>query len=149
MIEFLNGPTYWAWFILGVVLIVMEMVAPGVVFLWLGLAALATGVVTFSASTLSWEVQLLTFAVLSAVSIVAGRRFVARNVAPHDHPGLNARGSTYIGKTYVLTEAVVNGTGRLTIDDTIWMVSGADAPTGTKVRVSGQDGTILKIERID
>jgi membrane protein implicated in regulation of membrane protease activity len=149
MIEFLNGPIYWVWFILGVVLIIMEMVAPGVVFLWLGLAALATGFITVTASTLSWEVQFLTFAILSAVSIVAGRRFAARRLTSHDHPGLNARGSTYIGKTYVLAEPVVNGTGRLTIDDTIWMVSGADAPAGAKVRVSGQDGTILKIERID
>jgi len=149
MIEFLNGPIYWVWFILGVVLIIMEMVAPGVVFLWLGLAALATGFITVTASTLSWEVQFLTFAILSAVSIVAGRRFAARRLTSHDHPGLNARGSTYVGKTYVLAEPVVNGAGRLTIDDTIWMVSGADAPAGAKVRVSGQDGTILLIERID
>ena len=149
MIEFLNVPSYWFWFILGVVLIVMEMVAPGIVFLWLGLAALATGMVAFTASALSWEVQLLTFAVLSAVSIVAGRRFARGNVTAHDHPGLNARGSTYFGKTYVLAEPVINGNGRLTIDDTIWIVSGADAPAGTKVKVSGQDGTILKIERID
>jgi membrane protein implicated in regulation of membrane protease activity len=149
MIEFLNGPTYWLWFILGVVLIVMEMVAPGVVFLWLGLAALATGVVATAGSTLSWELQLLCFAILSAVSIVAGRRFVVRRVTPHDHPGLNARGSTYIGKTYVVAEPVVNGRGKLTIDDTIWIVSGPDTPAGAKVKVAGQDGTILKIEPAD
>jgi membrane protein implicated in regulation of membrane protease activity len=149
MIEFLNGPSYWLWFILGVALIVMEMVAPGVVFLWLGLAALATGVVALTATALTWEIQFMTFAVLSAVSIVAGRRFVARRMAEHDHPGLNARGSTYIGKTYVLAEPVRNGTGRLTIDDTIWIVSGGDAPAGAKVTVTGQDGTILKIEPAD
>jgi membrane protein implicated in regulation of membrane protease activity len=149
MIEFLNGPSYWLWFILGVVLIVMEMVAPGVVFLWLGLAALATGVVAAAGSMLSWELQLLCFAILSAVSIVAGRRFVVRRATPHDHPGLNARGSTYIGKTYVVAEPVVNGRGKLTIDDTIWIVSGADAPAGAKVKVTGQDGTILKIEPAD
>ena len=149
MIDFLNGPTYWLWFILGVCLIVLEMMAPGVVFLWLGLAALATGIVVTVAQSLSWEIQLLFFAVLSAISIVAGRRLVSRRSAPHDHPGLNARGSTYIGKTYVLAEPVVNGNGKLKIDDTIWIVTGADAPTGSKVKVTGQDGTILKIEPVD
>ncbi len=149
MIDLLSGPTYWLWFILGVCLIVLEMVAPGVVFLWLGLAALATGIVVTVAQTLSWELQFLFFAVLSAVSILAGRRFVARRVTPHDHPGLNARGSTYIGKTYVLAEPVMNGTGKLTIDDTIWIVSGTDAPAGAKVKVTGQDGTILKVEPAD
>lgn len=149
MMEFLDGPTYWIWFTLGVALIVLEMLAPGVVFLWLGLAALATGVVVVAASTLGWEIQLLFFAVLSAISIVVGRRFVARRLAPHDHPGLSARGSTYIGKTYVLAEPVTNGTGKLTIDDTIWTVSGPDAPAGARVRVLAIDGTALRVERSD
>jgi membrane protein implicated in regulation of membrane protease activity len=149
MVEFLNGPTYWAWFILGVVLVIMEMVAPGVVFLWLGLAALATGAVVTVATNLSWDVQLIFFAVLSAVSIVAGRKFVARRMSANDHPGLNARGSTYFGKIYVLAEPIRNGTGTLTIDDTIWTISGPDMPAGAKVRVTALDGTALKVERSD
>lgn len=146
MIEFLNGPTYWAWFVLGVVLIIMEMVAPGVVFLWLGLAAIATGVVVTVATNLSWDVQLIFFAVLSAISIVAGRRFVAKRMTTNDHPGLNARGSTYIGRAYVLTEPIRNGTGTLLIDDTIWTISGPDVPAGAKVRVTAIEGTALKVE---
>lgn len=141
--------TLWHWFILGAVLIVVEMLAPGVIFLWLGLAAVATGIVVAVAPALGWEIQLLLFAALSAASIYAGRRFIANRPAATDHPTLNERGRDYIGRVYVLGEALQNGTGKLTIDDTIWSITGPDAPAGARVKVTGMDGMVLLVVPAD
>ncbi len=39
----------WAWIILGVLLIGVELLAPGAFFLWLGLAAIVTGLLSLIA----------------------------------------------------------------------------------------------------
>jgi membrane protein implicated in regulation of membrane protease activity len=55
----------------------------------------------------------------------------------------------YVGRDFTLAAPVVNGQGKLSIDDTIWKVEGEDLPEGTQVRVVGVDGTILRIERAE
>jgi membrane protein implicated in regulation of membrane protease activity len=39
----------------------------------------------------------------------------------------------------------VNGSGKITIDATIWDVDGADAPVGTRVTVTGVKGMRLVV----
>jgi membrane protein implicated in regulation of membrane protease activity len=36
-------PIYWNWWLLGVVLMIIEAIAPGFFFLWMGVAALLVG----------------------------------------------------------------------------------------------------------
>ena len=45
MIEWLQQVEFWHWWILGVGLVIIEIVAPGAFFLWLGVSAGATGLV--------------------------------------------------------------------------------------------------------
>jgi membrane protein implicated in regulation of membrane protease activity len=59
---------------------------------------------------------------------------------------LNRRGEQYVGRLFTLQEAVVNGVGKLQVDDTTWRISGVDLPAGRKVRVAGVDGTTLRVE---
>ncbi len=40
----------------------------------------------------------------------------------------------------------VNGVGKLRVDDTTWKVAGNDVPAGSRVRVTGVEGTILQVE---
>ena len=40
------------------------------------------------------------------------------------------RAGRYHGKMYVLTEPIVQGSGRLYIDDTVWRIAGPDCPGG-------------------
>ena len=46
----------------------------------------------------------------------------------------------------MLTEAIVNGRGRLSIDDTVWRIEGPDLPAGTRVTVSAAEGSRLKVK---
>ena len=97
---------------------------------------------------LDWKVQLIVFAV-SAVAVALGWRAYRkrRPAAETDQPALNRRGTQYVDRHFTLEEPIVNGQGKLRIDDTIWKIQGEDLPEGTKVRVAGVDGTLLRIER--
>ncbi|TFG86238.1 MAG: NfeD family protein, partial [Hyphomicrobiales bacterium] len=93
-----------------------------------------------------WQWQVLLFAVLAVVSLVAWRDYQRRHPSPTDEPALNRRGEQYIGRVFTLDEAIVNGTGKIRVDDTTWKVSGGDQPHGATVRVTGVAGTVLTVE---
>jgi len=58
------------------------------------------------------------------------------------------RGEQYVNRTFTLEEPVVNGQGKIKVDDSTWKIEGADCESGTKVRVTGVDGVVLKVEHI-
>lgn len=148
--EFLATVSYWHWLILGVVLVILEMLAPGVVFLWLGLAAIATGIIDLVLpADLGWEYQVLIFAGLSVVSVTGGRLWIRSHPTATDHPTLNRRGTQYVGRVFTLDTPIANGVGKLRVDDTTWKIVGSDLPAGTRVTVTGVEGTMLKVEKAD
>ena len=146
VLQYLETLAYWDWFIAGLVLVILEIFAPGAVFLWLGIAAGVVGAVVFFAPYLDWKFQFTLFAVLSVVSIVVSRRYLKRRPLETDHPNLNRRGAQYVGRDLILDAALSGGRGRLRVDDTTWRVEGPDLPAGTKVRVTAVNGATLKIE---
>jgi hypothetical protein len=140
------GP--WSWFVLGLILLGLEILAPGTIFLWFGLSALVVGVVALTLG-LSWQVHVALFLVLSLVSLLVGRRMMTRLASERGDPGLNKRGSRYIGREFTLATPLNEGAGNLSIDDTIWRITGPDLPAGTKVRVESIDGARLVVSPVD
>ena len=136
---------HWTWWVIAAILIILEIFAPGAVFLWLGVAAIVSGFVSLIFPTMSIALQLTFYAVLSVVSVLAGRAYMKKRPIKTEDSGLNRRGEQYVGRLFTLPEPVVNGTGKLIIDDTMWKVSGEDMPAGGKVRVTGVDGVVLTI----
>lgn len=140
------GP--WSWWILGLILIGLEILAPGTFFLWFGVAAILVGTLALFVE-LSWQVSLLLFLAIAVASLVASRMFFRGIRADEGDPGLNRRGRRYVGRTFVLDEPIVDGYGRIHIDDTIWRVKGPDCGGGSKVRVTNTEGTVLVVEPAD
>ncbi len=138
--------TYWHWWILGIVLIVLEMFAPGAFFLWMGISAGVVGVALLAIPDLGWEYQFMVFAIFSIVAIALWKRYAKKRTEASDHPTLNRRGEQYVGRTFTLEEPIVNGMGKIRVDDSTWKISGSDCETGSKVKVIGIDGTILQVE---
>ncbi|MGO4573553.1 NfeD family protein [Microvirga sp. 2TAF3] len=136
----------WAWIVLGLVLIGLEMVAPGVFLLWLGLAAIVTGLLD-AAFALSWQAAFLIFAVNSAIAVVLGR-VVTRSGAQSDAQAgfLNQRGQSLVGRVFTLEEGIKSGEGRIKVDDSSWRVIGADRFAGAKVRVVRVEGSTLVVD---
>ncbi len=140
---------YWHWWLLGVVLLTLEMFAPGVFFLWLGLAAGLVGTLLLVQPGMFWHWQVLSFAVLSVLLIVAGRSWYKRHPIESDEPNLNRRGEQYVNRVFTLSEAIVNGEGKVQVDDSTWKIQGPDCPAGAQIRVRDVDGVILIVEPSD
>lgn len=143
------SPTPWHWWIFGGVLVVIEAFAPGFVFLWLGVAALATGTLLWLLPALAWQGQLLLFAGLSVGSVVAWLAWRRRWPERLDEPALNRRAQQLVGQRFVLVEAIRQGRGRIRAGDTTWLVHGADLPAGATVRVVAATGGELRVEPVE
>ncbi|NNM71047.1 NfeD family protein [Enterovirga aerilata] len=134
----------WTWLILGLVLIGLETLAPGVFLFWLGIAAVLTGLLDYGLG-LSWQAAFVAFAALSLASVLTGRALTRRGGGA-DGPALNRRGEALVGRRFRLDEPIVAGEGRIRLDDTVWRVVGPDLPAGAEIRVSRLDGATLVVE---
>lgn len=141
---------YWHWLLGGLFLLVVEVaLAGGTYLMWLGFAALATGVLSLLlGALLPWQLQLVVFGVLSVASVLLWRRY-ARDADTANAPVLNQRGYHHLGRVVPLEEPIVGGRGRVRIDDTLWVVRGSDAPAGAQVKIIAQDGNLFEVERVD
>ncbi len=141
--------THWSWFVIALVLLGLEMTAPGVVFLWMAIAAAIVGGIVLFLPDLGWENQFIIFAVLSIISVFSGRYFLRKNPIESDDTTLNQRGSQYMGHTYSLIRDMENGKGKIRIGDSIWSVEGDfDAKENDTVKVIGVNVTFLIVEKI-
>lgn len=150
MSEFLFSLGPWSWIVLGAILLGLEVFAPGVYLLWIGVAALLTGALSFQigdATWWGWPAQVVVFLVLSLASVLAGRyAFGSDKGGETDQPLLNQRERQLVGQISTLEEPLQNGHGRIRLGDTLWLATGPDLPPGTRVRVVGAEGTTLKVE---
>ena len=144
MAEMFSTLGTWNWLIFGFVLMALELAAPGVFLFWLGLAALLVGLVSFAAHP-SWQVQLLLFAVFALTAVPVWRRLARSSRASDSNPFLNRRAAALVGRVFTLEKPIVDGTGTVRIDDTIWRVAGPDAPAGSRVKVVQADGANLTV----
>jgi membrane protein implicated in regulation of membrane protease activity len=143
------GP--WNWVVLGLVLMIFEVAAPGIFLLWFGIAALIVGAVAIlfgEALGLGWQLQVILFLILSVISVFIGRRLIGATDVVSDEPLLNMRGEQLIGQVVTLEEATVNGRGRARIGDSLWRVTGPDLDAGTPVRITGIDHGTLVVEPV-
>ena len=138
---------FWYWWALAAVLLVFEMMLPGVVFLFLAVGALASGAFLLVVSDLSLELQLFVFAVVSVASAVVLRPTLKRlQQSRVDEANLNARGDSLVGRTIVLDQPILDGQGRVKMGDGSWTVTGPDMAAGSRVRVAAVNGTELRVE---
>lgn len=137
---------YWYWAVLGAAFGVIEIAVPAMVCIWLAAAALAVAAISWRYPGLSWEYQGLVFAVMAVASVALGRTAFVRTKSSEGGTHLNRRAESYIGRMFTLDGAIVDGRGRLRIDDSVWQVAGPDLPAGTRVRVTGAENTLLHVE---
>ena len=137
---------FWHWMILAALLAGIEILTPGFFFLWLGGAALLTGVVALVIPGLTWEPQVLIFAILSGASVLGWYKFRHRLVIATTDSTLNRRGEQLLARTGTLSEPIVNGRGQIKIDDTVWRCEGPDLPAGARVKIVAVRGAMLSVE---
>jgi inner membrane protein len=135
----------WNWLIFGVLLMALELLAPGIFLFWFGLAALLVGLAAFAFDP-SWQLQILMFAIFAAAAVPLWRRVARSNSAvSKSNPFLNKRADALIGRVFTLEKPIIDGNGTVRIDDTIWRVAGPDVPAGSRVKIVQADGASLTV----
>ena len=139
---------FWYWWVFGAALLIMEMIAPATFFLWMAVSAGIVGIVLWLIPSITFDFQLLLFAAISFIAILAFQLYRRRN--PHDAAAshLNSRETQYLGQKFILEKPIVRGHGKIKIDDTIWRIEGVDAVEGAIVKVVGSRGNALLVETV-
>jgi len=127
---------FWHWWILGLMLAVVEVMAPGV-----------TGLILLVMPGLDWHYQLLAFAILAIAAVFVGRSVMRRRHRLRAPSSLNRRGEQYVGRVFTVEQAIVNGRGSIRVDDSIWRAEGPDTAAGESVRVVKAGSSVLRVER--
>lgn len=127
---------HWVWLTAGLLLIIAELAIPGFYLMWIGGAALLTGAITGLVG-LSGPAQFVYFAVFTILSVLVAKRWFNNNEIISDDPLLNDRQARMIGEIVTVVEPITSGEGRVKIGDGVWTAYGADAPVGTRLRITG------------
>lgn len=135
----------WLWLIGGVLLLIAEILAPGVFLVFVGAAAIATGVFTLLFD-LGTAPQLALFALYSLIAVTVGRRVYANRQDEGADPFLNDRAARLVGKLVTVVEPVDEHGGRVRVGDSEWTARGGPAGIGERVRITGIDGNCLRVE---
>ncbi len=141
---------WWGWIVLGVLLLGGEMLVPlDFWLLFIGLAALATGVVAAAVPGLSDAAQWALFGIFATVSVLGFRRGLRRYWS---RSATGARvDDTLVGESGPVLEALAPGViGRVELRGSPWRArSLEDQPieAGAQVRVERVEGLLLWVRR--
>jgi membrane protein implicated in regulation of membrane protease activity len=147
IMTFLLTMTPWHWLSAAVLLLVIEMMVGSYYLLWVSFAAFLTAILQW-AFGLTWGAQMVVFSTVAILSVLAWYVYDKKRDKTKPRPTLNKRGHQYIGRTFQLSQPIVNGVGKINVDDSSWKVKGEDAEAGTPVRVNDIDGTVLIVESL-
>lgn len=142
-------PLYWHWWAVGLALMAVEAFFPGAFFLWVGMAALAVGVVLLPLPGLGLEWQIVLFALAAVGSVLIARQLRGARRGTVTDSGLNDRARRYTGRTFTLDTPIVDGVGCMRVDDGQWRIAGPDLPAASRVRVVAVEGATLQVEKAD
>ena len=149
MIEVIRSLGAWSWIILGGILLAVELIAPGTFVLWLGVAAILVGLISFVVDW-NWQEQGVGFVILAVASLVMWWRLIRparRDEDASDQPFLNRRAQGFVGREFTLEKPIVDGAGTVRIGDTVWRVTGPDCAAGSRIRIARAEGATLFVER--
>lgn len=135
----------WLWMIGGVLLLAAEILLPGVFMVWIGIAAIVTGLFALLFG-IGLAGQLGLFALYSVLAVLVGRRFYAvQGTTSSDHQ-LNEPGARLVGRRVIVVQAVDEDSGRVRVGDSEWSARGGPAQAGDRVRITGVEGNCLIVE---
>ncbi len=144
-----SGITFWHWLIFAAILAGIELTSMSMYLVGPAIAAGVVALLKFFMPELGFAWSLTIFAGVTVLLTFAARSLIKRIPEGSDKPSLNQRGHQYIGREYTLAEPVVDGKGRIKIEDGGWIIRGADAEAGKKIKITGVEGTALSFEVLD
>ncbi len=137
-------PSVW-WIAAGLALLVAEVLAPGVFLMWLGLAAIGTGLVEL-ATAIAFGAQTIVYTVFAVAGIAVALRLRKAKV----QTTVNTAETGLVGRT-AHALAFEGSEGRVRLGDSDWparMASATAEPaSGERLEVTAVDGMTLVVRR--
>ena len=136
------------WLAVGLVLMIAEVVTPGFILFFFGLAAVLVGLLAFiPAIAVSGTVQLLLFAVLSVVTLLLLRRQMKALFTGRSRNGQPEIDDALLGRHAVVTERIAAPLdGKVEVNGVSWSATAVDViEPGAPVEVVGRDGLTLRV----
>ena len=135
---------HWWWLIGAALLGILEIFLPGIFLIWMAAAAALTGIIA-ALLPIALPFQLAIFGLLAMAAVYGGRRHYERHPVPSSDPLLNDRTARLVGQNVLVVTAIENGEGRVKVGDSVWAARGPDAAAGTRMVVTGADGSCLRV----
>jgi inner membrane protein len=138
----------WIWGIVGLALLAAELAVPGFYLLWVGLAALIVCGIAAVFDVLL-KTQLLIFGASAIATCVAGWFFyrgMLKSSPAMNANDVNEAAVQMLGSVGEVLETGAPGHIRVKVRDSVWLATGPELAAGTRVRIVGQTGTVLRIE---
>ncbi len=145
--EWFDAWTFWHWLILGFLLLIAEIIVPGVFLLWWGLAAIIVSMITIIID-LSLTIQCVIYGILAIVLTVVWWKYQhTKDKKDQANSSLNRRDHAMLGcrgKVEVIAE---NGIGRGVFGDTTWRIQGKGLQQGDIIEVQAVNGITLIVQK--
>lgn len=149
MIAYLTKLEYWHWMSFGLILGIFDvLIGANFFFVWCGICAALVGLFMLLFPEMLWQIQFVVFGIGVFCSFFIWRHFSHMSKVSVSNTRLNQRAAQYIDRIFTLDEPIVNGRGRVRVDDSYWRVEGEDLPKGEKIIVTDVDGVVLKIKKV-
>lgn len=134
------------WFLIGLVLILLELIVPGLVLVFFGIGAWVTALVCLFADV-SINTQLVLFLISSLVSLALLRRALKNRYADRKTPDSELE-DEYIGQTAVAISSFAAGeTGKVSFKGSHWEAIAQQAVLeGQKLKITGYKSIKLFVE---
>lgn len=141
---------HWVFIALGGILLIAELLGTGGYGLWSGIAAIVVGLIAWI-FPLSWPILWILFAIFTLISAYLWWLWLKKNGQDKASKGeINQPQLDLIGTRTFVTNAVINGSGRVKIKDGSWSAKcDIDLPVGESVEVIGVEGLILTVKPIN
>ena len=137
--------SWWIWIVAGLVMMVIEMAAPGVFIMFFGAAALVIGLVTGIVPSTPLWLQLLAFSVLSVASLLLFRRQIMRRM--QSKPAKNV--DDFVDELGIANDQIAPGDrGAIELRGTVWTavnVGDSALTPGQRCKVVKVDGLSLHV----
>jgi inner membrane protein len=137
----------WIWAITGVLLLIAEIIAPGFFLVFVGVAAIATGLFTLLFD-LGLAPQLILFALYAVLAVMIGKRWYGEPQGGDERHAINEPAKRLIGKIVTVVADVDDHAGRVRVGDGEWNARGGPAAAGERVTITGVEGNCLIVEPV-
>ncbi|PJG86272.1 NfeD family protein [Conservatibacter flavescens] len=148
--EWFNTWSVWHWLALGFILLIAEILIPGVFLLWWGLAALIVSGIVLCFPTLSITAMVVIYAILAIMlSLIWWKYQHGKDRQDQSRTNLNQRDHAMLGKIGRVESIDPSGIGRGHFADTTWRIKGSGLQPHDIIQVTHVEGITLFVRKLE